>query len=253
MGASLAFMQNVGAVVGIIIPGVAALLIVSYGYGVLFALAAFFILLSLLPVIILRKEKTDFRFSFSAIRDVVRKNKQFILPEFFDNLGQDAGVIWTLFIFISGLSVLDIGALGVLTGVIGMSVTYTTGQLIDRSDVKKIMRFGAVCTTLLWFTSYLVGLYDPTPFMLYLVTALRGLALGIFVTSYGTLMFNRARSMDAQFLVLREVPTILGRVLLFLSALTFIAIDQLELTFLLVTFLSLYFWFNNTKRLTESA
>jgi hypothetical protein len=87
--------------------------------------------------------------------------------------------------------------------------------------------------------------------MLYLVTALRGFALGIFASAYGAIMFNRARSSDAQFLVLREIPTIGGRVILFLFALYFISIDQVELTFLLVAALSTYFWFNNINKLTD--
>ena len=253
MGASLAFMQNVGSAVGILIPGIAALIIVNYGYGLLFAVAAFFIYISLIPVLILRKEKADFAFSFSAIKEVALKNKQFIFPEIFDNLSQDAQVIWTLYIFIAALTILDIGLLSVLVGVIGMVVTYLTGRLVDRWDTKFVVRFGAVFATLLWVASWLVALYDPSPFMLYAITALRGFAVGIFATSYATLMFNRARSADAQFLVLREIPTIFGRVVLFLATLFFISIGQVELTFLLVAALSLYFWFNNLKKLSEKA
>jgi hypothetical protein len=154
-----------------------------------------------------------------------------------------------LFIFITGLTVLDIGALGVLAGIIGIVVTHITGVLADRSEVARVMRLGAVATTLLWVASYAVAIYDPSPLMLYIVTALRGLALGIFVTSYGTLMFNRARSADAQFLVLREVPTIGGRIILFLFTLFCISINQVEFSFLLVALLSLYFWFNDIEKL----
>lgn len=249
IGASLAFIQNAGAAVGIITPGIAALLIVWYGYSVLFAVAALFILLSLIPVLMLREEKTNFLFNLPAMHDIVRSNKQFILPEIFDNLGQDAGVIWTFFIFITALNILDIGVLGVLVGIIGMAVTYITGQLIDRWNTKAVMRFGAIATTLLWLASYFVAVYDPSPFMLYLVTALRGFALGVFASSYGALMYNRARGADAQFLVLREIPTIFGRVILFIATLFFISIEQMELTFLLVAVLSLYFWFNNISKL----
>lgn len=88
--------------------------------------------------------------------------------------------------------------------------------------------------------------------MLYLITILRGLALGIFATSYGTIMLNRARTTDVQFLLLREIPTIFGRVLLFVATIALIAIGHIELTFLLVALLSLYFWFNNIEKLASN-
>lgn len=249
IGASIAFMQNVSQLVGIAIPGIAALLIVSYGYGVLYVLAGTFILLSLLPVLSLKNESVAFEFKISAMKTTARSNRHFILPEILDNLGQDAQVIWSLFLFITALTILDIGALGVLVGVAGMAVTYVTGQLIDRWKVRSLMRAGAVATTLLWILSYVVAVYFPTQLMLYLVTIARGFALGVFASAYGAIMLNRARSTDIQFLLLREIPTIFGRVFLFVATLVFIAAGHVEFTFLLVALLSLYFWFNNIEKL----
>lgn len=251
MGSSLAFISNASSLVGIAVPGVAALLIVLYGYPVLFVIALIFILISILPVLPLKKEKTDFKFDLLEMRTIVLANRKFILPEIFDNLGQDAQVIWTLFIFITALTVLDIGMLGIFAGIIGMVVTHFTGLLIDTWDKKAVVRVGAIATTVMWVVSYVVAVYAPTPLMLYAATVLRGFALGIFVTAYGAIMFNRARNADAQFLVLREIPTILGRVILFVLALVCIAVGQFELIFAIVALLSLYFWFNNLDVLIE--
>ncbi|OGY97350.1 MAG: hypothetical protein A2122_02935 [Candidatus Liptonbacteria bacterium GWB1_49_6] len=245
IGSSLAFMSNVGSAVGIIVPGIAALLIVSYGYVVLFITASIFILISIVPVLSLRHEKTNFQFKLKEISSMVRQNRQFIVPEILDNLGQDAQVIWTLFLFITALTVLDIGTLGVLAGIVGMVVTHITGKLIDRWNKKSVVRFGAFATTIMWAASYVIAVSSPTPLMLYMVTVLRGFSLGIFASAYGAIMLNRARSADAQFLVLREVPTILGRVVLFIITLWLLSIDQFELAFLVVALLSMYFWFNN--------
>ena len=251
MGSSLAFMSNMGSAVGIAIPGIAALIIVHYGYLLLFIIAFLFILVSIIPVLPLKGETTHFQFSTPVVSQIIRVNRKFILPEILDNLGQDAQVIWTLFIFITALTVLDIGILGVLIGIIGMVITHSTGTLIDRWNRKTVMRFGAVGTTILWVISYVIAVYSPTPIMLYITTALRGFVLGIFAAAYGTTMFNRARSADAQFLVLREVPTIFGRVVLFGITLALLSVGQLELVFLVVAVLSLYFWFNDFDSLIK--
>jgi MFS family permease len=249
-GTSLAFMYNVGSVAGILVPGIAGFIIVAYGYNILFIIALVFLVLSIIPVLSLRHEKTDFKFSWSHIREVVRENKHFIVPEILDNLGQDAQVIWTLFLFITALSVFDIGILGVISSLVGIIVVHITGRLIDKSDKKKIVRFGAIATTITWLLSYLVSIYSPTPVLLYLVTTLRGFALGIFANAYGVIMFNRARKSDAQFIVLREIPTVFGRVIIFTITLVFVYIGRIELSFLMVAIISLYFWFNNLKVLT---
>ena len=251
VGSSLAFMSNVGSFVGIFVPGVAAFIIIAYGFNLLFAVALLFIIFSIIPVLPLSHEKTDFKFSLPEIRSIVRRNKHFILPEILDNLSQDAGVIWTLFIFITALTVLDIGLLGVISGLLGIIITHITGSLIDKWDKKRLVRFGAVATTLTWLLSYVVAIYSPTQAILYIVTVLRGFSIGMFASSYGAIMFNRARSFDAQFLVLREVPTIFGRVIIFLITLFLISVDQFELSFLFVGLISLYFWFNNLDNLTK--
>ncbi len=251
IGSSLAFMSNVGSAVGLVVPVIAALLIITYGYNILFAIALVFILISIVPVLPLRHEKTSFKFDLPEIRSIIHKNKHFILPEILDNLGQDAQIIWTLFLLITGLTVLDIGVLGVLAGLVGIVVTHITGTLIDKWDKKTVVRFGAVATTIMWTISYTVAIYAPAPAMLYIVTVLRGFALGIFASAYGAIMLNRARSADAQFLVLREVPTIFGRVIVFTITLLLLSIDQFELAFLMVAFISLYFWFNNLDNLIK--
>lgn len=251
MGSSLAKLSNISTIVGLFIPFIAALIILNIGYPALFVIAFIFILVSLIPVIPLTHEKTNFIFDRKSIVDIVKNNKHFILPEIFDNLGQDAGIVWSLFIFIAGLTILDLGMLGVLSGLIGIVVTHFTGHLIDKWDKSRVIRFGAIFTTLTWLASYFIAVYYPTPFMLYLITALRGFAIGVFAMSYGAVMMNRARGLDAQFLVLREVPTILGRLTIFLLAILLISIDKFELIFLIVAILSTYFWFNNIKKLTK--
>ncbi len=251
MGSSLAFMSNVGSIFGMAVPIIAAVLIVSYGYAFLFAIALMFILVSIISVLPLRSEKTDFQFKAQEIAKVVRVNRHFIIPEIIDNLGQDAQVIWILFIFITALSVVDIGILGVFVGIVGLAITHITGALIDTWDKKTVVRLGAAGTTVMWIASYLVAIWAPTPLLLYLVTVLRGFILGIFVAAYGAIMFNRARGADAQFLVLREVPTILGRIILFGTTLVLISIGQFELIFLVVAIISIYFWFNNLDSLTK--
>jgi len=249
LGASLAMVSNIGSAVGLFVPLIAAFIIITFGYNLLFVFAFFFILISIIPVLPLRHEKASFRFDWLYIKQIVKENKHFIVPEILDNLGQDAQVIWTLFLIVTSLTVFDIGVLGVISGLVGMTVTHITGSLIDKTDKKIVVRFGAIATTIMWTISYLIAVYMPNPVALYFVTTLRGFALGIFASAYGVMMFNRARNSDAQFIVLREIPTVFGRVVVFTITLIFIAFGRIEISFLMIAVISLYFWFNNLNML----
>lgn len=251
MGSSLALMSNVSSVFGIITPLISAFIIINFGYNLLFVLALMFVMFSILPILSFSNEKTAFHFKLSRIKEIVAENKHFIIPEILDNLGQDAQVVWSLFLVITALSVLDIGVLGVVSSLIGIIITHITGKFIDQSDKKKIVRFGAVATTITWFLSYLIAVYSPTPLLLYVITMLRGFSLGIFASAYGVIMLNRARQSDAQFIVLREIPTVFGRLFIFTMTLIFISYNKIELSFLMVSILSIYFWFNNLDVLTH--
>lgn len=177
MGSSLALMSNVSSVFGIITPLISAFIIINFGYNLLFVLALMFVMFSILPILSFSNEKTAFHFKLSRIKEIVSKNKHFIIPEILDNLGQDAQVVWSLFLVITALSVLDIGVLGVVSSLIGIIITHITGKFIDQSDKKKIVRFGAVATTITWLLSYLIVIYSPTPLLLYVIMMVLGFSL----------------------------------------------------------------------------
>jgi hypothetical protein len=64
-------------------------------------------------------------------------------------------------------------------------------------------------------------------------------------------MYNQARKDDAQFLVLREIPTVLGRLILFSIAI--LLYNHLPLIFLSVGIIFIYFWFLDTRKLNEAS
>lgn len=245
-GSSLALMKNIKSIVGIFIPAIAAFLIVSFGFNTLFIVALTCIICSIIPVLSMTEEKTYVNFSLGELSEIARKNKRFIIPEILDNVTGDAPVIWSLFIFITALTIIDLGILGVIAGLTGIVITYTTGKLIDNWSNKHIVRFGAGVTALTWFLSYIIAIYIPTPAFLYIITILRGFALGIFVSGYETLIINRIRGYkDAHMIVLREIPTVIGRAILFVLTLILISIGKIGVIFLIASIAPLYFLFTN--------
>jgi len=247
MGTSMGKFLVVPKALSMIGPLVGAFIAVRYGFDSLFLFAMFLLFFTFLPIVSLRSEKTHFVFSIERFREIWRKNKQYFVPEIIDNLAEDAMALWTIFIFLQLASTLEVGMIGTITAVASLFFTLTLGKLTDKWDKHRLIRIGAFFVSLVWFINFTIGEFFPHPYLFYIATIFATLSLKVFLVPYSTLMYNQARKDDAQFLVLREVPTVLGRLILFSLAIVFH--DSLPLLFLLVGIIFLYFWFLDTRKL----
>lgn len=244
-GTALGKLTAVSKIFGVITPVLSALIVVTYGFPALFLVGAFLMMLMMIPILPLSSEKTDFKFSWERTKEIYAKNKKYLVPELIDNLAEDAGVIWTIFIYLNLLSVLDIGLLGTAISLTGVLFVLTLGKINDTWDRKKLLRIGALLVTLTWVFNFIVGAYFPNALMFYIATVLMSFTLKIFLYPYGSFLYARARKDDVQFIVLREIPTVFGRLILFALAILFS--ENIPFLFLFVGLLFLYFQFFNPE------
>ena len=230
-------------------PLVGALIAMHYGFNILFSLAMFLLFFTFLPILSLKSEKTNFVFSKEKFKEIWQKNKQYFVPEIIDNLAEDAMALWTIFIFLQLASTIEVGIIGTITSVASLFFTLTLGHLTDKWNKHKLIKIGAILVSVVWFINFTIGEFFPNQYLFYIATIFATLSLKIFLVPYSSLMYNQARKDDAQFLVLREIPTVLGRLILF-----FIAIllhNYLPLIFLFVGIIFIYFWFLDTRKLNR--
>ena len=230
-------------------PLVGAFIVIHYGFNILFAFAMFLLFFTFLPILSLKSEKTDFIFSKEKFKEIWQKNKQYFVPEIIDNLAEDAMVLWTIFIFLQLASTLEVGIIATITAVTSLLFTLTLGKLTDQWDKHKLIKIGAFLVSVVWFINFTIGEFFPNQYLFYIATIFATLSLKVFLVPYSSLMYNQARKDDAQFLVLREIPVVLGRLVLF-----FIAIllhDHIPLIFLSVGIIFIYFWLLDTRKLNK--
>lgn len=228
-------------------PLLGAFIAIYYGFNILFAFAMLLLFFTFLPILSLKSEKTAFVFSRERFKEIWQKNKQYFVPEIIDNLAEDAMALWVIFIFIQLASTLEVGIVGTITGVASLFFTLTLGKLTDQWDKHKLMKIGAFFVSIVWFINFFIGEFFPNQYLFYIATIFATFSLKVFLVPYSSLMYNQARKADAQFLVLREIPTVLGRLILFSLAILFH--NHLPLIFLFVGIIFIYFWFLNTKKL----
>lgn len=248
MGNSISKFFVIPSILTIGSPLIGAFIAINFGFLTLFFFAMVLLLFTFLPVISLRSEKTNFIFSWVKILEIFRKNKQYFIPEVVDNIAEDAGVVLLIFIYLKLISALQVGIIGTITSSAALLFTFTIGKLTDKWDKHKLLKIGAALVSLGWFINFAVGKFIPNQWPFYIAVVFSTLALKVFLVPYGSLLYNRARRDDAQFLILREAPVILGRIILYGTAL--LLYNNLPILFILVGLLFSYFWFFDTRKLT---
>lgn len=228
-------------------PLAGAFIAIHYGFNILFAFAMFLLFFTFLPILSLKSEKTNFIFSKERFKEIWQKNKQYFVPEIIDNLAEDAMALWTIFIFIQLASTLEVGIIGTITSVASLFFTLTLGKLTDQWNKHRLIKIGAFLVSIVWFVNFTIGEFFPNQYLFYIATIFATLSLKIFLVPYSSLMYNQARKDDAQFLVLREIPTVLGRLVLFSIAI--LLHNYIPFIFLSVGVIFIYFWFLDTRRL----
>lgn len=241
MGAALSALSVVGKIVGIITPLIGAFVAVQYGFSALFIVAAMLFVIPIIPILPLSSEKTNFIFTWARAKEIYIQNKHYLIPEIIDNLAEDAMVLWMIFIYMKLVSVLEIGILGTVISLTGILFVVTIGKLSDEWDTLKLLRIGAFLVTVSWIFGFFVAEYAVNNILFYVVTIVMAFVMKVFLVPYGSFLYNRARKDDAQFVVLREIPTIGGRLILF--ALAILLQDNLPILFLLIGILFIYFQF----------
>lgn len=228
-------------------PLIGAFIISLFSFQILFGIAALIVFIGFFRLIPLTSEKTDFKFSWQSTKEVWSRNKHYFVPEVIDNFMEDAEVVLGIFIYLKLLSVTQIGIIGTLASIAVIMFTLTLGKLTDKWNKHKLLRIGAVLVSVTWAFNAYVGQFIPNQWLFYVATILLTLALKTFLVPYQSMLFNTARKDDAQFIILREIPTVLGRLILYsLAALLF---NYLPILFFITGVIFIYFWFVNTKKL----
>lgn len=227
-------------------PLIGAGIIAFWSFNVLFVVALIIILLGIIPLLSVQIEKTDFQFTWKRTREIYEKNKKFVVPEIIDNLAEDAVVLWSIFIFIQLDNVVHIGAIGTLLSVASIIFTLSFGKLTDKANKYRLIKIGAMLVVISWILHFTAAETSTSFIVFYIVSLVGAFSFKIFNIPYSSFLYSQAQKDDAQFIILREIPTVLGRLVLFGIAL--LVGEQIPLLFLFVAIVFSFFIFYNFKR-----
>jgi len=242
-GKQMAFLISIASLVSIFMPFVAGEIIFVYGYGVLFLIGLIIYIMSVVPLFLIpdTREKFDFTYLQSYREVFSRQHRRMLLSYGADGMQEIVGtVIWPIFIWL--LLNQNYQAVGLISSLIilgSIVLQLLLGDISDRFDKRRVMRFGTILNSIGWIAKMFVG----TGFQIFIASTYHSFANIIMRTPFDALMYERAADSGHyvdEYTVVRELALTLGRlVMLGLVVLTFFLTGSLIASFFLAAMAAL--------------
>jgi len=241
-GKILALFQSTASFVSIFIPVLSGFIIKQYGFGVLFVIAVCVFTASVVPLLFIPKTYETFDFTyFETFRVLFHPRERRLLLSYMSDGAQDVVsiIVWPIFIWqiLEG----DFQSVGFITsGIILFTIILRLllGNITDRFNKKKLLRFGSGLYALGWAAKAFVD----SAFHIFAAGTYHSIAAIFMRTPFDTLMYEKAADLGHyvdEYTVLREMSLALGRIVMLIIILALIAFIPLNWMFFLAALFSL--------------
>jgi len=242
-GRQLAFLMSVSLIVSVFIPVLAGLIIANYGYEILFLIAITVYLLSIIPVFLLPKVQEKFSYTyFQTFKQVFSKKHRNMLISYAADGAQNVSgiVVWPIFIWlIMNQNYAAVGLISSLIILFSLILQLFMGNLSDRFDKRKVLKWGARLNAAGW----IIKMFVQTGFQIFIASTYHSFASIVMRTPYDALMYERAADSGHyvdEYTVLREISLGIGRLIMIAAiALIFLITGSMGATFLAAALASL--------------
>jgi MFS family permease len=228
MGEQVSNLMAIPGLFALLVPLVGASVSTLFGFHALFWLAGVFYIAAVVPLFFAGHIPVDVRISPGRIWDYCRRYRKYFGAEALLNaIGEVEGYVLPIFLFITFKNILSIGIIAALLGLGSAIFTLFIGRFSDRFDKRKILRVGLLAMLLIWLGRY----FAVTQLQYYALSVLAGF-FGVLITvPFNALIYKNAKESHVEdFVIFREIPVALGRVLLYGVGL--LMVTKVKLTFL---------------------
>jgi len=216
-------------------PLLGAIIITNYNFTVLIFIVGFFVLLSVLPMLISEDRYAPYKFKFKDL--LKEENTKYITSfEAAGIIGVVSGVAWPLFIFIVLKTYISLGAIVTITQVLVAFLVLYIGKLSDSSKMRQILTTGSSLHSIFWIIRYFIS----SGLSIFFVNLASSISFSMFDLPFNKLIYHKAiaKRNRIEFFIMREWSMAIGRfIVLFFIFFT----ENLFAGFVLAAFASLLF------------
>ncbi len=241
MGKNLSTFFALPKLFGILGPLLGAILIPILGFWPVFSFAIIGVLISFLPLAKVHDADVKINLNFLSAGKRVFKDKSLFLFEAFDNIIEESEWFWGIYVYLIIGTLSTPGIIGSLESLGGAVLTIFVGKYADKYG-KRIVPFAALAMTAIFIGRIFIFTAVPA----YLITVAASLVMTLFLISYFSTIYKTVKGEgEEEFVILREIPTVLGRLIVF--AAIFLSINNLRFFFVfpilfILLLIGFYFW-----------
>lgn len=225
MGSDVANFFALPKVFGILGPLVSAALIPLIGFWPVFTIVIVGLILSYLPLRGIRTSEITQSFDFRPLRawSKLRERKLLFLLEGFDNIVEESEWFWGIFVFLIIGALEAPGIMGSLEALGGAAFTVIVGKYANKSS-KILIPIASAGLVITW----VVRVFIENALPAYIITLVASFVMTLFLISYFSMIYRTVKNrQEEEFLLLREIPTVLGRMVVFGTILITVANPRL--------------------------
>lgn len=211
MGTDLALFFALPKFFGIFGPLIGAGLVYFIGFWPTFLIALVGVLLSYLPLIGINTEDIRVTFHWRKAWQGLRKRKRLFFLESLDNILEESEWFWGIYVFLVIGSLAVPGIAGSLAAIGSALFALFVGKKVNQSphQVVAIALFGLV---MIFLGQSLV----ENRLEAYVLSLAASFTFTAFLVAYTSIIYREVKGdSEEEFIILREIPTVLGRMLVF--------------------------------------
>ena len=229
-------------IMGTIMPLIAGWILLKYGYNILFIIAIFIYMVTLIPFMFL--PRTEERFSWGYIqswKEFFSKKRRKTVFAFLGTGAEDVigAVIWPIFIWelLHG-NYFSVGVLSSLTVGVTVIMQLLVGKYSDIKNKNKMIKLG----TILYSTGWIFKIFLATAFQIFVASTYHNFTKIFAKTPFDALTYEKAADQGHyvdEFTVIHEMAINYGKVISLILILVLLQFVGLHWTFIIAALASL--------------
>jgi hypothetical protein len=243
MGSNFAKFFALPKLFGIAGPLIGALLIPLIGFWSVFLITGIGLITSFYPLVKITNTEMLVSLNLKSSFNRMMRNKSLFLFEGFDNILEESEWFWAIYVFLLIGSLSTPGIVGSLEAIGGALFTLLIGKYANK-NAKSLIPVAAILLLLISITRIFISV----PIHAYLISVGAAFIMTLFLVSYFSTIYKTVKhDKGEEFIILREIPTVLGRLVVFGAI--YLSLSNLRFFFFLpiiciTLLLILYFWKN---------
>ncbi len=234
-GKQMSLLLNLSEILLTFTPIISGIIIASYGFDTMFIFSTVFMFLSAIPLLFIQDTREEFSFGYlETFKELFNKeNRPLVLAQFGDGIQTVVRIaIWPIFIYL----LLDgkyvaIGVVTSLTIFLLITLRFVLGDLEDRFDRKKLLKFGSFLST----TGWLVKVFIDTGFEIFVADTYHRVGRMVNRLSFDITTYDQASDNGHyidEYTVLKELAVNMGRGFMVLVSIWLAATFSITATFI---------------------